>query len=90
MLAWYRDLIHLRRRTPDLNDGEPGHTRVSFDEKAKWLRIDRGSIALICNLGESSYPVSLPEGSVTVLASRGAGTAELPPDSVAIFRTKSP
>ncbi len=90
MLAWYRDLIHLRRGTPDLNDGEPGHTRVSFDEKAKWLRIDRGSITLICNLGESGHTVLLPDGSETLLASHRADTSKLPPDSVAIFRTKSP
>jgi maltooligosyltrehalose trehalohydrolase len=90
MLAWYRDLIHLRRGTPDLNDGEPGHTRVSFDEKAKWLRIDRGSITLICNLGEFGHPVLLPDGSETLLASHGADTSKLPSDSVAIFRTKSP
>jgi maltooligosyltrehalose trehalohydrolase len=95
MLAWYRDLIHLRRRTPDLNDGEPGHTRLSFDERAKWLRIDRGSIALICNLGESNYPVSLPEESQIVLASHGVAPAlavnlVLPPDSVAIIRKSGP
>lgn len=95
MLAWYRDLIHLRRSTPDLNDGEPGHTRVSFDEKAKWLRIARGSIALICNLGESNYPVSLPEDSEIVLASHGVAPARavnlvLPPDSVAIIRKAGP
>ena len=89
MLAWYRDLIYLRRGMPDLNDGEPGHTRVSFAEKAKWLRIDRASITLICNLGESDYLVSLPERSETVLASCGGDTAKLPPDSVAIFRRKS-
>jgi maltooligosyltrehalose trehalohydrolase len=92
MLAWYRDLIHLRRSTPDLNDGEPGHTRVSFDEKAKWLRIDRGSITLICSLGES---VSLPEDSEIVLVSHGVAPARaanltLPPDSVAIIRKSGP
>jgi maltooligosyltrehalose trehalohydrolase len=95
MLAWYRDLIHLRRSTPDLNDGEPGYTRVSFDEKAKWLRIDRGSVTLICNLGESNYPVSLPEDSEIVLVSHGvvparAANLALPPDSVAIIRKSGP
>jgi maltooligosyltrehalose trehalohydrolase len=95
MLTWYRDLIHLRRSTPDLNDGEPGHTHVSFDEKAKWLRIDRGSITLICNLGESNHPVSLPDGSEIVLASRGVSPGRvtnlaLPPDSVAIIRKSGP
>src|SRR5260370_30740686 len=28
MLAWYRDLISLRRATPYLNDSEPGNARV--------------------------------------------------------------
>ncbi len=33
MLEWYRRLIALRRGSPALNDGEPGQTKVSFDEE---------------------------------------------------------
>ena len=49
---WYRALIRLRRSTPCLNDGKPGRRAVTFDEQEKWLRMERGTISVICNLGE--------------------------------------
>ena len=30
MLEWYTQLIHLRRRSPSLNDGDMGHVEVRF------------------------------------------------------------
>lgn len=93
MLAWYRALIQLRRSTPCLNDGESGHTRVVCDEDAKWFRMERGSISVLCNLGTSEHTFSLPKGAEVVLVSRGRvsaweGTIVLPSDTIAIVRTK--
>jgi len=91
ILAWYRSLIRLRRTTPQLNDGAPGKTQVTFDEHGKWLRMDRGNIAVICNLGEQRvFPVQ--RASQVLLASPAiSGTTEdaitLPPDSVVILET---
>jgi maltooligosyltrehalose trehalohydrolase len=42
MLAWYRELISLRRTTPALNDGEPGHTRVLFDQQEMRFSMSAG------------------------------------------------
>lgn len=89
MLAWYRSLIRLRRTTPQLNDGTPGKTRVNFDEQKKWLRMDRGNIAVICNFGEEhAFPVQ--HAARVLLASPViSGTIEnrvtLAPESVVIL-----
>lgn len=91
MLAWYRSLIRLRRTTPQLNDGAPGKTRATLDEREKWLRMDRGNVAVICNLGEQrTFPVQ--HGERVLLASPAINGAledaiTLPPDSVVILET---
>lgn len=90
MLEWYRELIRLRRSTPCLNDGTPGNARVTYDEPAKWLRMDRGTISVICNLGKHDHEVRVAEGCEVVLASRRmpqieAGNIKLPPDTVAVI-----
>ena len=41
MLDWYRKLIHLRRKSRSLNDGELHNITVAFDEDDRWLTIDR-------------------------------------------------
>jgi maltooligosyltrehalose trehalohydrolase len=89
MLTWYQALIRLRRDTPCLNDGTAGKVRVSLYEKAKWLRMERGTIAVICNLGDREQAFHESEEGLVVLASRGSieisrGKLVLPPDSVAV------
>ena len=91
MLAWYRQLIHLRRSTPDLNNGEPGNTRVEFGEEEKWLRMIRGSVHVICNLGQAARAFSIDVESSLLLASRHDaqlknGSLTLPANTVAILR----
>jgi maltooligosyltrehalose trehalohydrolase len=89
MLAWYQALIQFRRNTPSLNDGSAGRVRVTFDEQAKWVRIERGTIAVICNFGDREQAFHESENSRVVLASRNSiqvsqGKLVLPPDSVAV------
>jgi maltooligosyltrehalose trehalohydrolase len=88
MLEWYRALIRLRRSTPDLNDGGAGRTRVTCDEAQEWLRMDRGKIAVIANLGERRR-FAAPCDAQILLASKeivleGDGIT-LPPDSVVVL-----
>jgi maltooligosyltrehalose trehalohydrolase len=94
-LAWYRALIGLRRSTPALNNGEPGNTRVEFDEREKWLCMIRGSkcgsVRVCCNLGQSMRAFSVDANCMIALASRGDvqlkdGRLALPGDTVAILR----
>jgi maltooligosyltrehalose trehalohydrolase len=91
MLEWYRALIGLRRSTPCLNDGTPGNTRVTFDEQSHWLRMDRGNIAVICNLGEKR-PFPILRGACVLIASNSNSQIDnssimLPRDSVVILET---
>lgn len=92
MLTWHRSLIRLRRTTPSLNDGTPGKTRATCDEEGRWLRMDRGNIAVICNLGEQRLFPAQPDARVLLASqafSRTAGDAILvPPDSVVILEVR--
>jgi maltooligosyltrehalose trehalohydrolase len=91
MQEWYRRLIDLRRSTRCLNDGEPGNTRVIFNETDKWLSMQRGQIQLHCNLGQTDHQIELGEGTTLVMASCESIRPEdsrlsLPPDAVAILK----
>jgi maltooligosyltrehalose trehalohydrolase len=91
MLEWYRALIRLRRTEPCLNDGSRDNVRVEFDEEKKWLRMERGTISVICNLGaeDFSYPVA-PSSRLELASRQSLQIAEsairLPPDSIAVLR----
>jgi maltooligosyltrehalose trehalohydrolase len=92
MLRWYRSLIELRRRLPDLTDGRIERTKVSFDEDERRLTMTRGSVLVACNFnGESQrVPYSDLEGKKVFLSSKEgivAGDDEilLPGHSVAIM-----
>jgi maltooligosyltrehalose trehalohydrolase len=91
MLEWYRELIHLRRNTPCLNDGAIGSAHVTYDEQAKWVRMERGTITVICNLGEREKLFTVLQSSSVVLASRSKieidrHAVKLPPDTIAVLK----
>jgi maltooligosyltrehalose trehalohydrolase len=89
MLRWYRGLIRLRRTTPCLNDGEPGGTRVEWDEEQRWFTMTRGEVTLIANLGDRARFFKAPKGRPSLSSREGIAlsgeTVSLPPDTVAIF-----
>lgn len=90
MLAWYRELIRLRRSTPCLNDGEPRHLRVFYEEHEMWIRVERGSITVISNLGRDNRQFLLPKrGRIILDSPRGVrvdeDTVSLLPGSVVII-----
>jgi maltooligosyltrehalose trehalohydrolase len=98
MLEWYRKLIHLRRNSPSLNDGELHNITVAFDEDDRWLTIERkgehGSMRVLCNLGDQPVELPNPDLLPVVLASPDGVQAVdeiifLPPDSVAILSNES-
>ena len=68
LLVFYRELIALRRRHPDLAGGDRAATSIEFDDDAGWLTMRRGSAVVVINTG-SAQPVPLPGGvGVQVLA----------------------
>ena len=62
MLAWYRELIALRRSTPALHDGERSTVEVRGASDGL-LTVRRGPITVAANLGADRCTVPL-EGSI--------------------------
>jgi maltooligosyltrehalose trehalohydrolase len=86
MLGWYRALLELRRQNPDLQCRAPGSVRVEVDEAQGRLVLDRGSVAVVCNLGRETFDPRL-EGELLLASDGRAGCRALPPDSVIFVRT---
>jgi maltooligosyltrehalose trehalohydrolase len=68
MLAFYQDLLALRRSTPALSNCDKTRTRVRFDEARRWLAVERGDgsgarALLLCNLSNEPQPVPSAEGA---------------------------
>ncbi len=62
MLEWYRALIHFRRRSISLNDGDRGHMAVRYSEEDRWLAMDRGGVVVLANLGQQDTSFDVAEG----------------------------
>ncbi|MGS2591139.1 malto-oligosyltrehalose trehalohydrolase [Streptomyces hebeiensis] len=93
LLAWYGELIALRRAQPDLTDPDLAATKVAYDEAARWLAYRRGDLVVAVNLSGESVGIPLEAGGrERVLAAweptgpPGAdGTLWLPPESCAVL-----
>lgn len=88
ILEWHRELINLRRRNPALIDTPLENTRVSFDEAARWLVVERGPVTIVGNLGLQTQTVPCRESAILLSSKkmepveRGLG---MPAASVAIL-----
>ena len=61
LLAWYQELIALRRVLEDLSSGDRSVTEVAFDAEAGWFTLRRGRIAVITNMGRPQE-IPAPQG----------------------------
>jgi maltooligosyltrehalose trehalohydrolase len=91
MLAWYRALLTLRRRRPELTDPRLDRVAVSFDADAQWFVLRRGGLRVVVNLAEQAQvvPVDAPVRSVLLTSSvpppdPSAASVRLAGESVAI------
>ncbi|HET9657820.1 MAG TPA: malto-oligosyltrehalose trehalohydrolase [Kineosporiaceae bacterium] len=66
LLAWYRDLIALRRKEPDLRDDDLSAVRV--ETGGTWVRMRRGRLHVVANLGPEPVTVPLPAPAPAVPA----------------------
>jgi maltooligosyltrehalose trehalohydrolase len=69
MLAWYKQLITLRKARPELRDGSFERVEVEFDEDEKWLSMQRGGIVVLFTLNEEGYEAEIEDGVSLLLAS---------------------
>jgi maltooligosyltrehalose trehalohydrolase len=92
LLSWYRELIRLRRKLPDLTDPRLDRTAVDYDERAGRLRIRRGAVVVAVNIGQTDWTCVLDDGAWLLAGSdpgarlTGNGLL-LPPDTAAIVLT---
>jgi maltooligosyltrehalose trehalohydrolase len=90
MLAWYRELIALRKSRPELSNGRLEQIKVRCDNRCQWFAFRRRDVEVVCNLAADRQAVPVTLTSNDVLASENGwsfrpGLIELPGDSVAII-----
>jgi maltooligosyltrehalose trehalohydrolase len=93
MMDWCKQLIALRRGSAALNDGEPGQTKVRYDEAKRWLVMDRGQVRVMCNLGSTAVELENQGGYRLMLSSHGDiriedGKVLLPPARFSVLSTE--
>ncbi|MBW3595891.1 MAG: malto-oligosyltrehalose trehalohydrolase [Planctomycetes bacterium] len=91
MVAWYKQLIELRRRIPALTDGRLELIESECDDERRWLLVERGPIAILANLSEQPLELPMkPEWPTHVLLAskpdiRIDAAARLPANSIAVL-----
>jgi maltooligosyltrehalose trehalohydrolase len=92
LLAWHKQLIHLRRSELPLSDGRLGEVRTDFSEEERWLTVERGPWTIACNMSSKPVSVRLREGTHQLVLASEVGitgtspTVALPANSVAILK----
>jgi malto-oligosyltrehalose trehalohydrolase len=93
ILAWYRELIALRRARPELTDPRLDRVHAGFDEDARWLMVRRGRLRIVANLGTRTVRLPLGQrGTGLLAASRPEvaitqDTVAMPPAAFAVIET---
>jgi maltooligosyltrehalose trehalohydrolase len=94
LLAWYRDLIALRKGEPELGSDDRKSVATTFDEEARWLVVRRGHFSIAANLAGKAQDVPVAGPGKVVLASEelteepaqaASGRVGLPAYSVAVI-----
>jgi maltooligosyltrehalose trehalohydrolase len=94
-LAWYRELLRLRRARPELTDDRLERVATRFDEEARWLTVRRGAVVVAANLSGEPRRVPLPAPPAGRLLASTDPVGEagdevlLPPESVAIYALRA-
>jgi malto-oligosyltrehalose trehalohydrolase len=73
LLAWYRELIALRRARPELTGPRLDQVAVACDEDARWLVMTRGRLLVAASLGAAPLLVPLPGPPTAILAASRPG-----------------
>ena len=95
LLAWYRELIALRRRLPWVSDPRLATVSTSYDQEADWLMVRHGPVVVAGNLGAGAWTCPVDPAAELLAASdarieRMASGVCLPPDTAAILLDERP
>jgi maltooligosyltrehalose trehalohydrolase len=93
MLAWYHELVALRRSHSSLTDPRPGSTAVEVDEERGTLVVQRGDVSVLVNLGTDDHEfrvcgVRLLAGSEPAVQTTGP-VVRVPPDAAAVVERRA-
>ncbi|WP_454199083.1 malto-oligosyltrehalose trehalohydrolase [Nocardia sp. Marseille-Q1738] len=92
LLSCYRALLAVRRERAELSDPWLTHVSVDYDEVARWVVVHRGTLALVCNVGEDQ--VAVPVAGLPLLywesPTVGPSTTTVPGHSFALLETAPP
>ena len=72
LLAWYRELIALRRFWPELTDLRLEQVHVDYDEDGRWLVVARGRLRIAASLGPGAAVLPLGKPGTGLLAASSA------------------
>jgi malto-oligosyltrehalose trehalohydrolase len=90
VLAWYRELIALRRARPELTDPRLDRVRADYDENERWLVVRRGRLRIAASLGPLPRRLPLAGQGAAILAASCPGvtldgaTVAMPPATFAV------
>jgi maltooligosyltrehalose trehalohydrolase len=93
IFEWYRQLIILRRCTPDFENGRLDVDAVRFDEEARWMSVRRGESQIFCNFAQTPQRLQIAQDATRMRVSLASkpqvrlerAAIDLPPVSVAIL-----
>ena len=96
ILDLYKALARIRRERPELTDPRFSRTKVSFDESARWLLMDRSGVQIAFNFSDDQHRVPFLANAPTLLLGTHPGVAieefgmaadsvTLPPHSAAVI-----
>jgi len=93
-LAWYQQLIALRKSRPEITDPRLDLVRADYDEDARWLVVHRGCLQIAANMGKEAARITVGPGRLLAASNEGARVAGdevvLPPESFAVVDITSP
>jgi len=95
LLDWHHRLIHLRKTEPVLQDGRLEGVTTHFDERTRWLVMERGGLTVACNLADHPQEIPVRQGEQRFLLTSEPGvkvldgSVNLPPETVAILKLVS-
>ena len=93
LLAWYRELIALRRARSELSDPRLDRIRVSYDEWGRWAVVRRGRLRIAASLGRGAVRLPLRAPGTAMLAVSRPGveidkdTVVMPGQAFAVIET---